>query len=608
MRLQLPTFRLSRTTMTRVVRRPWIWFEQRAITLRFAQTAIVLGTSWLLLIPLTVWAIVTGYVPIIAPFLDLGAAWIVAGFTTFLLGASLVSHTLAHIWIARALRAPVPNRIPFYAFADAAQVWPVAHTARHEALIAAAGPFANLLWAVLAYVLWNYQLHPYLDASMLFVACANIGVAVLNLAPGDPLDGGRLVRAIVWGLLCRPALGPRLARWFGALIAGALVVWGIVLFLQEARFSLVTGAGTMFAAALLLLARRKPAWRWEQPMPLVLGRRIVQGFGTCLLLLGLLGASATLVPMTDGVRVPGSALSIEPMVVIPDEYVHQPNGSFLLTTVIDQTPIIAGQWLYARFNPAYQILESERVVPSGVTPQQLVQQNYRLLQRSERTAVVVALRLADYDIAVNGVVIEVIDVQPGSWAAEFLQPGDRILRMNGELLQNSDQLFAPFRVPDPPPSIDLEIDRGDQLFLLSIPFSPPMQAETLPSLDLTVQTVGLHVDAPFPVAIEPQKIIGGPSAGLMFALTVYNEVTPEDLTGGRLIAGTGTINLQGAVGPIGGVEQKVAAAEAAGAEYFLVPSANYADAQRVARRIKVVEVTTIEEAIEFLRSLPPANT
>jgi PDZ domain-containing protein len=93
----------------------------------------------------------------------------------------------------------------------------------------------------------------------------------------------------------------------------------------------------------------------------------------------------------------------------------------------------------------------------------------------------------------------------------------------------------------------------------------------------------------------------------MFTLTVYNMVTPQDLTGGRVIAGTGTINPDGTVGPIGGVQQKVAGAEFAGAEYFLSPPENFDDARAVARRIKVVEVASATEAIQFLRSLAPAD-
>ena len=92
----------------------------------------------------------------------------------------------------------------------------------------------------------------------------------------------------------------------------------------------------------------------------------------------------------------------------------------------------------------------------------------------------------------------------------------------------------------------------------------------------------------------------------MFTLAVYDAVAPEDLTRGHRIAGTGTIDLNGNVGAIGGVAQKVAGAEHAGAEYFLCPKDNFADAQAAARHIKVVEVSTVDDAVAFLRSLPEA--
>lgn len=93
----------------------------------------------------------------------------------------------------------------------------------------------------------------------------------------------------------------------------------------------------------------------------------------------------------------------------------------------------------------------------------------------------------------------------------------------------------------------------------------------------------------------------------MFTLTVYNTLTANDLTGGRKIAGTGTINLDGTVGPIGGVKQKIFAAEAVGATYFLCPAENYTDAVSVARSIKVVKIATVGQAIDFLRGLPASQ-
>jgi Lon-like protease len=98
--------------------------------------------------------------------------------------------------------------------------------------------------------------------------------------------------------------------------------------------------------------------------------------------------------------------------------------------------------------------------------------------------------------------------------------------------------------------------------------------------------------------------IGGPSGGLMMTLALYDQLTPDDITGGRTVAGTGTIACDGGVGAIGGIEQKVAGAEEAGAEIFLAPAANVPAARKVARDIEVVSISTFDEALRYLEGLP----
>ena len=97
--------------------------------------------------------------------------------------------------------------------------------------------------------------------------------------------------------------------------------------------------------------------------------------------------------------------------------------------------------------------------------------------------------------------------------------------------------------------------------------------------------------------------IAGPSAGLMFSLALYDRLTSQDLTGGRAVAGTGTIDCDGGVGPIGGVEQKVAGAEREGAEIFLAPAANAQTAQSAARDIEVVSISSFSDAVGYLQGL-----
>ncbi|MFP3915208.1 MAG: S16 family serine protease, partial [Actinomycetota bacterium] len=99
-------------------------------------------------------------------------------------------------------------------------------------------------------------------------------------------------------------------------------------------------------------------------------------------------------------------------------------------------------------------------------------------------------------------------------------------------------------------------------------------------------------------------VVGGPSAGLMYTLAIIESLTPGSLSHGRVVAGTGTIDADGNVGSIGAVRQKVVAAEAAGAEFMLVPEGNYEAALTApARDLELVPVATVEEALDFLSEL-----
>lgn len=591
-------------------------FIPQDLTIRFGGTHIVLGSSWLVIALLGLWATGTLYVPIMAPFLGRLETWGVAFGIMLLVGLSLVAHVIAHIWTARVLghseNTPMtPARTPLYLLGDAAQVWPAAPIPRHEALIAIAGPAANLLLAGLAYLIWDRQWHPDLNVSMIFLAVVNAGLAAVNLAPAFPLDGGRLARAIIWALLGRPTEATRLSTWLGCFVPVALAIWGVILILKRARFSLETGTGTLFIAGMLGLALwNQPAWQWERrvaPPRLTLRATLLRGLAASAILLSLLGITLSLIPTVNGLEAPGFAIPVEPMISVPPEYRHPYSGSFILTSVISQTPIVAGQWIYARLSPVVEIVPPERVVPPDITPQELMERNYKMLEESETVATVVALRLAGYEVQVVGEAAEVVSILPESPAQGILQPGDRIIGLNGEPIRTASQLIEQLRMQNPYTAVELLIERGGQELGFTLPLIPPASPGEPPRLGITVQTVGYNAELPFPVTVEPQKIAGGPSAGLMFTLTIYNLITPEDLTGGRKIAGTGTINLDGRVGPIGGVKQKVAGAERAGAEYFLVPPENYEDARSVARRIVVVKVATAQEAIDFLRNLPAAK-
>ena len=582
------------------------------LRVRIGGSTIVLGASWLVVLPVGLWVIGTIFVPTLGAPLNPAGTWVVSGLIALFVGIALFIHILAHIWAARINGGELPARIGVYLLGDAAQVWPVVGSAWKEALAALSGPFANLVLAGLAYLVWNAQLNAYLNTSMLFFGFFNAWLGIVNLIPGMPFDGGRLVRAMVWGLLEAPVTARDQAVRLGYLVSAVLTSWGIYLMAQNRRFHWETGGATLALAGLVFLALTvQPAWKWERlPTPgsqISTAGRVVRSTLAGMFLVILLGMGFSLVPINDGLEAPGVALPVGPMVQVPAEYRYLSAGSFVLTTVIPQAPITTGEWVFGQLSPVVRIVPAEQIVPEGTTPQELARQGFQMLDQSETAAIVVGLRLAGFPVNAEGKGVLVASILADSPANSVLQPGDIITGMNGQAIRTTSQLIDGIKAQTPNTSLDLQILRNGQQRKVTVPLMQPATPGDPPRIGITIQSAGTDVKLPFPVKIVPNKIAGGPSAGLMFSLTVYDMVTPKDLTMGRVIAGTGTINLDGTVGPIGGVQQKVAAAEGAGAQYFLSPSENYEDAVAMARNIKVIKVATAKQAIDFLNSLPPAK-
>ncbi len=581
------------------------WISQRSLSIPLpsSQRAVCLGAGWLLVLPAAVWGLAALYIPVLGPFLNPAESWLAAAGIVLFCLLSLIAHAAAHQAVAG------PDRLPLYLLGEPAQIWPAARSARQEALAALAGPLGSLALAGLAYLLWEAQLHPYLNVGAFFLIFFNLAVAAFNLSPAYPLDGGRLLRALLGGLLGRPIQAAWLATVLGYGLAAGFAGWGIFLIVGQTYLGWQTGAANLVLAALVLwglaLAPARPGDR-----PLSAGRPrlfFLRALLAGLLFLVLLAVPLALAPTNYGLEAPGFAVPVEPMVKVPPERAYPPAGSFILTTVIWQTPILAGQWLHGLWSPAMEVVPPQRLIPPDQTVQQVAQRQYHLLDESETTAIAVGLRLAGYEVKVEGEGVRVISALAGSPAAAALRPGDVITGLGGQPIQTTAELINAVRAQPTGGSVRLRLEREGQVREETVPLLPPAQPGEPPRLGVMIESAGFDVSLPFPVTIVPQKITGGPSAGLMFALTVYNLVTPGDLTGGRKIAGTGTLDLDGTVGVIGGVAQKVAGAEGAGAEYFLAPPDNYDEARAVARRIKVIRVATAEEAIRFLEGLAEGN-
>ena len=168
-------------------------------------TRLTWDVCWLVTAPLGLWLIASVYISLFGGNLRPGETWLLAisiGACTLI---SLVAHTFAHLFAARICKGEMPSFLPLYPIGDASQVWSPARTPGEGFLIAVSGPLCSGIMAGGAFLVWNMQLAPYLSLIMLFLVFFNGGVALVNLMPAFPLDGGRLLGAICWRLLEQPA-------------------------------------------------------------------------------------------------------------------------------------------------------------------------------------------------------------------------------------------------------------------------------------------------------------------------------------------------------------------------------------------------------------------
>lgn len=180
-----------------------------------------------------------------------------------------------------------------------------------------------------------------------------------------------------------------------------------------------------------------------------------------------------------------------------------------------------------------------------------------------------------------------------------LEEGDRIVRLGGTAIDSVDTLLESIKEAKPGEPLPVRVVRGDER--LDLELTPAKDPEDgRPVIGIYPGTSYLF---PFEASIGIDSQIGGPSAGLMFSLAIYDTLTPGSLTGGSRIAGTGTIDAEGKVGSIGGIQQKIAGARDAGSELFLVPAGNCSDVEGAPRGdMRLTKVATFADAKEAIEA------
>ncbi|MEL4506039.1 S16 family serine protease [Luteococcus sp. H138] len=253
--------------------------------------------------------------------------------------------------------------------------------------------------------------------------------------------------------------------------------------------------------------------------------------------------------------------------------------------------------LFAHWMPKRDVLTREVVYPHTKSVDQVKSEEIAMMDDSKSEAVVAALRAAKQPVRAKPMIKAVGLAGP---SFNKLQPGDMIERVDQTDVQTPHdvgKLVKKHAVGDP---VVLSVLRDGKVSDVTVTTVSSNQDKKVAVVGISV--VDGYVYTPsVDYGIDPEVV--GPSAGLVFSLAIYDKITPGDLLGGRKVAVTGQIGADGEVRPIGGIQEKVAGAEGAGAQVFLVPSQNCADVRGVHTSMTMVKVGTMNEAVDALTKL-----
>ncbi|XOK58688.1 SepM family pheromone-processing serine protease [Paenibacillus elgii] len=320
---------------------------------------------------------------------------------------------------------------------------------------------------------------------------------------------------------------------------------------------------------------------------------------------------------------PGTAEDIHPMVHVKQG--SEEKGRFMLTTVQVADATVFG-YLMSYVRPYEELRLKRDLLRNNETEAEYSQRQEVVMLTSQADAIQAAYNRLKipYHISKDGVVIQ--QVYPDVPAHDVLQAGDTIVKIDDKPIQTMDEVRGGVTGKKAGDSVSISYKRKGviqtkDIALAALPADPSAQPAEASRVGLGVVLAELHS---VKAESEEQQVtiqagdIGGPSAGLMFSLEIYNRLTAGDITKGYKVAGTGEIDPDGHVGVIGGIQHKIVAADRAGAEIFFSPAdykapngqtiPNYSDAKKRAdelgTKMTVVPVATMGEALDYLAKLP----
>jgi len=309
---------------------------------------------------------------------------------------------------------------------------------------------------------------------------------------------------------------------------------------------------------------------------------------------------------------PGMAKELKPIIEVENGYKEE--GGFMLTTVrMGRANIYS--YIIAKLSDYQEIYPMEEIKSEDETDEEYNVRQLYLMDSSKSNAIEVAYKKAGLPVEYQYNGVYVLNVVPGMPAEDKLKPADRIFKVDGKEFKTSSEFMDYMSQKEEGEYVVLTFERNHKTNDVKVELETFKDKENRGKVGIGI---GLVDDKE--LVVEPNvtvntEEIGGPSAGLMFSLEIFNQLTKEDLTKGYNIAGTGTISPNGEVGEIGGIDLKVIAADKAGAEIFLAPNqqgeseSNYEVALKTAKDIgtnmKIIPIDTFDQAKEYLESLEP---
>jgi PDZ domain-containing protein len=310
---------------------------------------------------------------------------------------------------------------------------------------------------------------------------------------------------------------------------------------------------------------------------------------------------------------PGTAEQIRPMVEVKQGGFPE-KGTFMLTTVSVRVANVLG-YIETQFDSNQELYDSTAIRRKGESDAEYNERQSYVMQSSQSSAMVVAYQKAKIPFHVSNDKVVVLQTLKGMPAVAVFQPGDALEKIEDQPIQSAQDLQDYLKTKKAGDSVKIKYNRNAAekeasltLALLPVDAANPKAAPRAGLGIVPANVQSIRSDDPKKQVTVQAGEIGGPSAGLMFSLEIYNQLVEGDITKGYRIAGTGTIDEKGVVGPIGGIAHKIVAADKEGTEIFFAPAANMKDALAKAKKIhskmKLVSVASIDEAFQYLKALP----